>query len=172
VSRDILAKKGNILIVDDKPDNLRLLATMLGERGYKVRKAINGRLALMGVRAEPPDLILLDITMPDMNGYDVCQQLKADTTTNAIPVIFISALDEQWSRVQAFASGGVDYVTKPFQWEEVIARVETQMKVCRLQKQLQEHQLLLQQEIALRQQTEQALQECRQQKGGGGGVGE
>jgi two-component system, sensor histidine kinase and response regulator len=168
VSTDTLTKKGDILIVDDKPDNLRLLATMLGERGYKVRKAINGQLALMGVRADPPDLILLDITMPGMNGYDVCQRLKADTATSAIPVIFISALDEQWSRVQAFASGGVDYVTKPFQWEEVIARVETQMKVCRLQRQLQEHQLLLQQEIALRQQTEAALQECLRQKGGGG----
>ena len=158
-----MTRKGDILIVDDKPDNLRLLSTMLTERGYKVRKAINGQLALMGVRADLPDLILLDITMPGMSGYDVCQQLKADPRTNAIPVIFISALNEERSRVQAFASGGVDYVTKPFQWEEVIARVETQMKICRLQRQLQKQQLLLQEETALRQQMEQALQSCLRQ---------
>jgi len=124
----------------------------------------------MGVKADPPDLILLDITMPGMDGYDVCQHLKADLATDTIPVIFISALNEERSRVQAFASGGADYVTKPFQWEEVIARVETQMRICRLQRQLQEHKRLLRDEIALRQQAEQALQaailalqECRQQ---------
>lgn len=153
-----MSKKGHILIVDDKPDNLRLLSTMLIERGYKVRKAINGTLALMGVKADLPDLILLDITMPDMNGYDVCQRLKSDPKTDTIPVIFISALDEEWSRVQAFASGGADYVTKPFQWEEVITRVETQMRICRLQQQLQEQKRLLQQEVALRHEAEQALQ--------------
>ncbi|HEY9844753.1 MAG TPA: response regulator, partial [Candidatus Caenarcaniphilales bacterium] len=113
--------QGNILLVDDTPDNLRLLSTMLTQQGYEVRSVINGAMALMGVQAEPPDLILLDINMPGMNGYEVCQRLKADERNRDIPVIFISALEDVLDKVKAFAVGGVDYITKPFQVEEVLA---------------------------------------------------
>ncbi len=130
--------KGNILIVDDTPANLRLLSNMLTEQGYKVRAVVNGPMALKTTRAIPPDLILLDINMPDMNGYEVCEQLKADAETHDIPVIFISALDEVEDKVKAFTVGGVDYITKPFQFEEVLARVETHLALCRLQKELEQ----------------------------------
>ena len=139
--------RGDILIVDDTPDNLRLLSTMLTERGYKVRSVINGPMALMGTKAAPPDLILLDINMPEMNGYEVCQCLKSDRQTCDIPVIFISALDEALDKVRAFETGGVDYITKPFQVEEVLARVENQLTLRQLQRQLQEKNTRLQQEI-------------------------
>jgi len=116
--------KGNILLVDDTPDNLRLLSTMLTEQGYEVRSVINGAMALMGVQAEPPDLILLDINMPQMNGYEVCQQLKSGDRTREIPVIFISALEDVLDKVKAFAVGGVDYITKPFQPPELVQTVK------------------------------------------------
>jgi two-component system, sensor histidine kinase and response regulator len=133
----------NILIVDDTPDNLRLLSSTLTERGYKVRSVINGAMALMGAQAAPPDLIMLDIKMPDMDGYEVCQCLKENQQTREIPVIFISALDEVFDKVKAFNSGGVDYIQKPFQIEEVLARIENQLTIRRLQVQLQtqNHQL-------------------------------
>ena len=147
-SRQPEASKGNILIVDDTPDNLRLLSNALTERGYKVRSVINGAMALMGVRAAPPDLVLLDINMPQMNGYEVCEALKADKQTCEIPVIFISALDEVIDKVRAFAVGGRDYITKPFQFEEVVARIENQLTIRNLQKQLQEQNARLQQSEA------------------------
>ncbi len=130
--------RGNILVVDDTPANLRLLSGMLTEQGYKVRIIPNGSLALAAVQAVPPDLILLDVTMPGLNGYEVCQQLKADTKTRDIPVIFISALDEVLDKVKAFGSGGVDYITKPFQLEEVLARVETHLTLRNLHRQYQQ----------------------------------
>ena len=119
--------KGDILIVDDKPDNLRFLSATLVERGYEVRCVLNGAMALTSARTTPPTLILLDIKMPELDGYEVCQQLKASLATSDIPVIFLSALDEAIDKVRAFAVGGVDYITKPFQVEEVIARIENQM---------------------------------------------
>ena len=130
--------KGNILVVDDNPANLRLLSNMLTEQGYKVRSVINGQMALTATRAAAPDLILLDINMPDMNGYEVCRTLKTDEATQDIPVIFISALDEIDDKIKAFAIGGVDYVTKPFQFEEVLARVETHLALRDLQRQLEQ----------------------------------
>lgn len=130
--------KENILIVDDAPANLRLLSQMLSKRGYSVRAATSGKRALASVRKAPPDLILLDIKMPGMDGYEVCQRLKADPNTRNIPVVFISALDEIQDKVLAFATGGVDYVTKPFQIEEVMARAETHLALRRLQKQLRD----------------------------------
>jgi len=139
--------RGNILLVDDTPDNLRLLSTMLTEQGYEVRSVINGAMALMGVQAEPPDLILLDINMPQMNGYEVCQQLKSGDRTREIPVIFISALEDVLDKVKAFAVGGVDYITKPFHVEEVLARIENQLTICRLQKQLKSQNAQLQQQM-------------------------
>jgi len=124
----------NILIVDDTPGNVLLLVRMLMERGYKPRSVLSGKLALQAARTEPPDLILLDITMPEMNGYEVCAQLKADAALKEIPVIFISARSETIDKVKAFRVGGVDYVTKPFQFEEVYARVQTHLQLRRLEK--------------------------------------
>ena len=118
----------SILIVDDTPANLLLLTRMLTERGYEPRPVLSGKLALQAARTEPPDLILLDIAMPEMNGYEVCEQLKAETALKDIPVIFISALNETIDKVKAFRVGGVDYVTKPFQLEEVYARVQTHLQ--------------------------------------------
>lgn len=134
---------GDILIVDDVPHNLELLSAMLVKRGYVVRPALNGIVALRAAQANPPDLILLDINMPEMNGYEVCQQLKAADITRDIPVIFISALDETIDKVRAFEIGGVDYVTKPFQVEEVLARIETQLMLYRQRQELerQRHEL-------------------------------
>jgi len=155
--------QGNILIVDDTPDNLRLLSTMLSEQGYKVRSAISGQIALMGVKAWPPDLILLDINMPNMNGYEVCSYLKAMEETRQIPVIFISALGEILDKVQAFNAGGVDYITKPFQVEEVLARIKTHLTICHLQKELCEQNMRLKKEVSERLQAEQAQREKSQQ---------
>ncbi len=119
--------KGIILVVDDTPENLRLLSSILTESGYEVRPVPSGRLALKAVEKDQPELILLDINMPEMNGYEVCDRLKADPKLCEIPVIFISALNETMDKVQAFHCGGVDYITKPFQFEEVLARVETHL---------------------------------------------
>jgi len=117
----------NILIVDDTPANLDLLSGMLKERHYKIRAAISGKLALQAAANEPPDLILLDVNMPEMNGYEVCARLKKDEKLKDVPVIFLSALSETNDKVKAFQAGGVDYVTKPFQIEEILARVETHL---------------------------------------------
>jgi diguanylate cyclase (GGDEF)-like protein len=119
----------DILIVDDKPENLHVLSTLLIEQGYCVRGVVSGSMALRAVQSAPPHLILLDIMMPDMDGYAVCHQLKADPNTAFIPIIFISALDEVFDKVQAFQNGGVDYITKPFQWEEVLARIKTHLSL-------------------------------------------
>lgn len=132
------APKGSILIVDDTPSNLRLLSSMLSRHGYEVRSAISGSVALMAIHTVYPDLILLDINMPKMNGYEVCMQLKSQAETKDIPVIFLSALSELGDKVQAFQSGGVDYITKPFHVEEVLARVENQLTLRRVQTELQQ----------------------------------
>ncbi len=119
------------MIVDDMPANLRLLEKMLRDRGYRVRPFPRGTIALKSAMNDPPDLILLDINMPEMNGYEVCTRLKAEEITRDIPVIFISAHTETQDKVEAFRSGGVDYVTKPFQVEEVCARVQTHITMSR-----------------------------------------
>ncbi|WP_225875295.1 diguanylate cyclase domain-containing protein [[Limnothrix rosea] IAM M-220] len=121
--------KASILIVDDTPNNLRLLSELLTRQNYKVRKAINGSMALQSIVKQPPDLILLDIQMPDMSGYEVCRQLKADGTTTSIPVIFISALNTTKDKVKAFGLGAVDYIPKPFDENEVLARVKCQLEL-------------------------------------------
>ncbi len=130
---------GDILVVDDVPANLQLLSALLKERGYKVRPVPSGRLALQAVARQPPDLILLDINMPEMNGYEVCERLGADPRLSPIPVIFISALDETIDKVRAFAAGGVDYLTKPFEFEEIRARVETHLRLRRQALALERH---------------------------------
>lgn len=142
--------KPSILVVDDILDNRRLLSQILTKNGYRVRTASNGEQALDAVAAEPPDLILLDIMMPGMDGYTVCAHLKADAQTHAIPIIFISAMNEPLDKVKAFAVGGVDYITKPFQFEEVLARVKTHLSLRRLYQNLT-------QEITQRRQDQEML---------------
>jgi CheY-like chemotaxis protein len=130
----------SIMAVDDNPANLKLLEDMLREHEYEVRSFPRGRLALAAVEREPPDLILLDINMPELNGYEVCEQLKSNPRHSDIPVIFLSALNATEDKVHGFRSGGVDYISKPFQFDEVRARVETHIKLRRAQQ--AEHDLL------------------------------
>ena len=148
------ARKGNIQIVDDVPENLDLLALILKKQNYDIRMAINGKLALKSIRADPPDLILLDIMMPDMSGFQVCEQLKADENTRDIPVIFISALEGVTNKLQGFSMGCVDYITKPFQEKEVLVRIENHLRLRRMQKQLEAQNERLQHEIVEREKAE------------------
>ncbi|MBK1986717.1 PleD family two-component system response regulator [Sphaerospermopsis aphanizomenoides BCCUSP55] len=152
-----------ILIVDDNPDNLRLLSKMLESKGFKVKKTVSGEIAIQAAKIEPPDLILLDINMPDMNGYEVCRYLKSEERTASIPIIFISALDQITDKIMAFDIGGVDYITKPFQELEVVARVKNQLMIYQQQRLLIEQNKLLQQEIKDRQRFEAALLAANQQ---------
>jgi len=117
--------KKEILVVDDTPDNLRLLSAILTKKDYGVRKALDSRQAISSVKADAPDLILLDIKMPEVDGYETCIALKADPETCAIPIIFISALDDAMDKVKAFSVGGADYINKPFQEAEVLHALST-----------------------------------------------
>ncbi|GAB1544479.1 hypothetical protein NUACC21_71550 [Scytonema sp. NUACC21] len=153
------ASQTKILLIDDNPDNLRLLAKMLESRGYIVRKSLNGRMALRAVGREPPDLILLDINMPEMNGYEVCQELRALESTSQIPIIFISALDQIKDKIRAFEVGGQDYMTKPFQELEVLARIKNQLLIQQQQQLLIEQNQRLEQEIKERQRAEAQIQQ-------------
>jgi len=146
----IQREKTNIMVVDDQPANLRLLEEMLKQQGYGVRSFPRGQLALDAATHSPPDLILLDINMPGINGFEVCQRLKSDPILARIPVIFLSALNETEDKVKAFRAGGVDYVSKPFQFEEVQARVETHLKVGRLQRALEQHNINLEELVRSR----------------------
>lgn len=130
--------KADILVVDDKPENLHLLSEILMMEGYNVRKAVNGKMALMAVKTVPPDLILLDIMMPGMDGYQVCKELKNNQNLAKVPVIFLSALNDVFDKVKAFGSGGVDYITKPFQMEEVLVRVENHLMLKAAEKKILE----------------------------------
>ena len=158
-------KQNSILIVDDTPENLTVLRQMLTGRGYRVQPALNGELALRMIqRIETlPDLILLDIMMPGMDGYDVCRRLKIDDQTHEIPVIFISALHDPLDKVKAFQAGGVDYISKPFHVEEVLARVETHLALRMLQKRLQDQNFHLQQEIVERKRAEVELAQANKE---------
>jgi len=126
--------KNVILIVDDTPENLRVLGDMLDQQGYEVRIATSGPNALENATAAPPDLILLDILMPGMDGYEVCRRLKENDKLRRIPVIFISALAMPDQKTRAFQEGAADFVTKPFQAEEVVARVQTHLQVAQMEK--------------------------------------
>ncbi|MFB2838187.1 response regulator [Floridanema evergladense] len=143
----ILSSKADIMIVDDTPDNIRFLSTLLQEQGYSVRKALSGKMALTAIRTVLPDLILLDINMPMMNGYEVCKELKNDEKTRAVPIIFISALDDVMDKVKAFQFGCADYITKPFQIEEVLARIQHQLIIKNLQNQMRSQNEQLQQAL-------------------------
>jgi two-component system sensor histidine kinase/response regulator len=142
--------QSDIMIVDDTPTNLKLLEVMLLEQGHEVRSFPLGRLALAAAARNPPDLVLLDVNMPEMNGYEVCERLKANDELSGIPVLFLSALSETESKVKAFQAGGVDYISKPFQMEEVNARVETHLKLHRLQRELKRHNQLLEEAVTAR----------------------
>ncbi|MEG4940307.1 response regulator [Microcoleus sp. F4-D5] len=149
--------KGNILIVDDIPANLQLLAQILSQQGYKTRTAPDGKLALRSIELIPPDLILLDIMMPGMDGYKVCQALKASPKTKDIPVIFISALNEVFDKVKAFEVGGRDYITKPFHEQEVLARVSNQIVQRQLFQQTQSYAQQLEQTLTQLKKTQSQL---------------
>lgn len=161
MNRTLTDKPESILIVDDTQANLRLLSQLLTGRGYQVRAVTNGARALASVEAETPDLILLDIRMPEMDGYQVCQRLKEMPQGRDIPILFISALDEVEEKMKAFASGGLDYITKPFQLEEVVARVETHLSLRRLQRTLQEANQRMQRELVLAGQVQASMMRSR-----------
>jgi PAS domain S-box-containing protein len=146
--------KGLILVVDDVPTNLNLLSNALRHQGYRVEVASSGAAAIELVQQLVPDVVLLDIMMPEMDGYVVCQQLKQMEKVRDVPIVFISAVDDMMSKVRAFSTGGADYVTKPFQLEEVIARVDHQFKLRQLQQRLEAQTLRLQQEVKERQLVE------------------
>ncbi len=148
--RSVALLHSDIMIVDDTPANLKLLEDMLLQEGYEVRSFPLGRLALAAATKNPPDLILLDVNMPEMNGYEVCERLKANGSLSDIPIIFLSALSETQDKVKGFRAGGVDYISKPFQIEEVHARVETHLKLHELQQALKLHNERLQQAVAAR----------------------
>jgi two-component system cell cycle response regulator len=151
------ADSPRILVVDDSVETLMLLTEILTDSGYKVITVLNGHTALKLVEVEVPDLILLDVKMPDMDGYEVCHKLKSAEHSSMIPVIFISGLYEAASKIKGFNAGGVDYITKPFQLEEVLARVETHVALSHLQRQMGEQNIQLQQEISERERAEQEL---------------
>ncbi|WP_016924956.1 diguanylate cyclase domain-containing protein [Prochlorothrix hollandica] len=145
----------NILIIDDVPENIRVLSHLLEEQGYRLRKAVSGQLGIRSAQLLTPDLILLDIKMPGMDGYAVCKSLKSNPSTIDIPIIFISALDDTLDKVRAFEVGGQDYITKPFKVEEVLARIRNQLT-------LQSQRRQLQLEIKQRKQIEHNLNQSRQ----------
>ncbi|MDB9516545.1 response regulator [Roseofilum reptotaenium CS-1145] len=151
-----------ILIIDDSMNNLHVLCSALKQAGYKARGVKNSKMALISIQAAPPDLILLDIRMPDLNGYQVCQRLKENPRMSHIPVIFISALDDPIDLIRAFEVGGCDYITKPFQIEEVLVRIKHQLRIQTLEKQLLDQNHQLQYEIEQQEKTQKALQESEE----------
>jgi signal transduction histidine kinase len=155
-----LSKSNSILIVDDNENNLHVLSNTLELQGYQVRCAKSGRMALLAINRFQVDLILLDIRMPEMDGYSVCEALKTNPQTAEIPVIFLSALDDPLDKVKAFEAGGVDYVSKPFQMPEILARVATHLKISTLNRVLTQKNARLEQEIELRQQIEDELHQA------------
>src|ERR1700690_1516153 len=140
----------NIMVVDDEPENLKLLETVLRQKGYQVQSFPRGRMALEAAALRLPHLILLDVNMPEMNGYTVCERLKADARLSEVPILFLSALNDAEDKVKAFRAGGVDFISKPFQIEEVYARVETQLKLHGLQRAVRQQKERLEETVNLR----------------------
>jgi DNA-binding response OmpR family regulator len=153
-----MSSKGTILVVDDNPVNLKLLAGALTADGYQVLPVVSGEVALASVAANPPELILLDIFMPGLDGFEVCRRLQARTESRDIPIVFISASDESSERVEGLRLGAVDFITKPFQREELLARVQTHLELRRLRVRLE------QQADGLRQINEQLQGELAERK--------
>lgn len=154
-------KQAEIVVIDDNPANLRLLVELLSEQGYRVRPARDGTTAIEAIKASLPDLILLDILMPQLDGYEICQKLKADPQTQEIPIIFLSAFNDGLDKAKAFAIGGADYITKPFEIEEVLARIANQLSLRSLHQQLKWQNEKLRQEICIRQEIEQELRKSQ-----------
>lgn len=152
------AKRRKILIVDDEPNNLAVLFNLLDKNGFEVFVAEDGTIALKRVLHMQPDLILLDVLMPRLNGFETCQRLKENSETSAIPVIFMTALSETTDKVRGFKAGAVDYVTKPFQHEELLMRVSTHLTITNLQRELEARNTVLEQEVVQRRLAEQELQ--------------
>jgi DNA-binding response OmpR family regulator len=148
-----------VLVVDDVPANLGVLLEFLGETGFKVLVAESGHGALEQIEYARPDIVLLDVIMPELDGLEVCRRLKADAGTRDIPVIFMTALTETVDKVAGFDAGGVDYVTKPVQPEEVLARVRAHLEIRRLQLELEEKNHALASELAWRAEAEDQLQQ-------------
>lgn len=146
---DLIAKKskGDILVVDDNLNNLKTLSKFLKEKGYSVRGALNGQSALMAIEAMPPELVLLDVLMPDLNGYEICRRIKTKPEAQDIPVIFISALEEAEKKIEGFQAGGIDFITKPFNLEEVLIRVTTHLRIGQLQHQLENYNKSLEHKV-------------------------
>ncbi len=147
----------DIMVIDDTPENLRLLMKILTDEGHRVRPMVDGELAIAAARQSPPDLVLLDIKMPRLDGYGVCQQLKADDRTRDIPIIFLTVLDEAVDKVRGFTLGAVDYVSKPFETAELLVRINHQLQLRSLQQTLLQQNQQLQAEVAQRKATETAL---------------
>lgn len=137
-SENPVAEQAVIMIIDDHPDSLQLLSTILKAQGFKVRQALNGRVALAAIQQHLPDLIILDIRMPDMDGFEVCRQLKNNEMTSGIPVIFISGMGKSEDKIQAFEVGGQDYIAKPFDGTEVLARVKLQLELSSIKQNLED----------------------------------
>lgn len=125
---------GDVFLVDDNPANVRLLAEILKKAGHRVRASVSARHALETIRTHPPEVLLLDVSMPEMDGFQLCGALKDEPSTRGIPVLFLSAHDAPAERVRAFAAGGADYVMKPFEAEEIVARVASLLRLTRLEK--------------------------------------
>lgn len=149
-STPIPTAAASILVVDDLKQSRELLTTLLERRGFRVQSVASGKMALQAAGQNPPDLVLLDIDMPEMNGYEVCERLKADANLRAIPIIFVSAMEAPGVKVWGFGVGGVDYVTKPFHFEELEARVRTHLDLARLRRELAQHSARLEEAVAQR----------------------
>ena len=153
-------RQDTILLIDSNPDDLKHLAITLGSKGYQTREALDGYKAINIAQETQPDIILLDLDTPPINGYQVCSSLKDSDRTNKIPIIFFSDSHDQTDKVKAIEIGGVDYITKPFYLEEAVARIERQLEIQRLQQLLQQQNLLLQKEIERRIKVENALRQA------------
>jgi PAS domain S-box-containing protein len=158
-----IAKKDTIFIIDDSRDNIKVLEAMLVELNYSVRVAFHGSTAIKSIIQAPPDLILMDVKMPDMDGYEVCKRLKSNKITKHIPIIFISGLDEIDAKVKALSGGGNDYMIKPLHFEEVSARIQTHLAIRKMQKELESKNIELQQEIVEREQAEKLILKSEEQ---------
>ena len=156
-------KPPRVLVVDDHPDSLELLSTILTIHKYEVEISTDGISAIQAARAKPPDVVLLDVNMSSMNGFEVCQQLRANDSTAEIPIIFLSASSETYNKIKAFKEGGNDYITKPFHIGEVIARVENQIQIGRLKAELQTKNARLERELSIRQAIEKKLLDLNEQ---------
>ena len=153
-------QRAEILVVDDSEESLDVLVSIIDEEGFEPRPVTSGKHAIHAARLSPPELILLDVGLPDIDGYKVCSELKADKRTCEIPILFISGLHNTEDKVRALAAGGVDYITKPFQIEEIKARIKTHLAVRQMQRALEERNELLKTEIEVRRKTQEELRKA------------